>query len=201
MVRRLVAVAGLATIAGAYWARKHPSACPYAARIAVQIPHPGISRRSLIEALAPAPGERVLEIGPGTGHYSLEVASRLGDGTLAIFDLQHEFLEHTLRQARARGLSNVEPALGDAQSLPYADGSFDAVYLVTVLGEIPDQDAALREAQRVLAPSGRLVVGETALGDPHFVPLGALRARAEQAGLSFERRYGSPVAFFARFRK
>jgi ubiquinone/menaquinone biosynthesis C-methylase UbiE len=167
----------------------------------VQVPHPGISRRRLIEALAPAPGERVLEIGPGTGHYSLEVASRLGDGTLAIFDLQQDFLDHTLRAARERGLGNIEPSLGDARSLPYEDGSFDAVYLVTVLGEIPGEDAALQEVHRVLAPSGRLVVGETALGDPHFVPIGALRPQAERVGLSFERRHGSPVAYFARFRK
>jgi SAM-dependent methyltransferase len=201
VARRLVAAAGLATIAGAYWARKHPSACPYAARVMVQVPHPGISRRRLIEALAPVPGERVLEIGPGTGHYSLEVASRLEDGTLAIFDLQQDFLDHTLRAARERGLVNIEPSLGDARSLPYEDGSFDAVYLVTVLGEIPGEDAALQEVHRVLAPSGRLVIGETALGDPHFVSLGALRPRAERAGLSFERRHGSPVAYFASFRK
>jgi SAM-dependent methyltransferase len=201
VARRLVAAAGLATIAVAYWARRHPSACPYAARVMVQVPHPGISRRRLIEALAPAPGERVLEIGPGTGHYSLEVASRLQDGTLAIFDLQQDFLDHTLRAGGKRGLTNIEPSLGDARSLPYEDGSFDAVYLVTVLGEIPGEDAALQEMHRVLAPSGRMVVGETALGDPHFVSLGALRPRAERAGLSFERRHGSPVAYFARFRK
>jgi SAM-dependent methyltransferase len=201
VARRLVGAAALATVAGAYWWRKHPTACPYAARLTIQVPHPGIPRRKLIEALAPAPGERILEIGPGTGYYSLEVASRLGDGTLAVFDIQQEFLDHTVSAGRERGLANIQPSLGDARELPFDDASFDGAYLVTVLGEIPDQDAALRELHRVLVPSGRLVVGETAIGDPHFVRPRALRERAERAGLTFERRHGSPLAYFGSFRK
>jgi SAM-dependent methyltransferase len=70
-----------------------------------------------------------------------------------------------------------------------------------VLGEIPDQDAALRELARVLRPDGRLVVGESlASGDPHAVTFGKLRERAESAGFGLERRRGGPLAFFASFR-
>jgi ubiquinone/menaquinone biosynthesis C-methylase UbiE len=195
-------LAGAAALAaGSYWARRHPSACPYASRILVAGPHPGIPRKRLLEALEPEAGERILEVGPGTGYYSLEVASRLGDGSLAIFDIQHEFLDHIARAAAERGIQNIEPTLGDAQQLPYGDDSFDAAYLVTVLGEIPDQNAGLRELHRVLKPSGRLVVGETFAGDPHVVRFSALRERAAGAGLSFERRLGSPLGYFARFRK
>ena len=70
-----------------------------------------------------------------------------------------------MREAAKRGIANIESTLGDAQALPYDDDSFDAAYLVTVLGEIPDQDAALRELARVVRPGGRLVVGEL-FGDP-----------------------------------
>ena len=78
------------------------------------------------------------------------------------------------------------------------DDSFDAAFLVTVLGEIPDQQQAIGELARVLRPGGRLVVGEL-FGDPHMVRLGKLRERAEAAALSFERRLGTPLGYFARF--
>ena len=66
-----------------------------------------------------------------------------------------------------------------------------------MLGEIPDQEAALRELARVVKPGGRVVVGEL-FGDPHWVSPRALRERAECAGLRFERRLGTPLGYFAR---
>jgi ubiquinone/menaquinone biosynthesis C-methylase UbiE len=200
LIRRLLALAALAVIAVAWWWRKNPSACPYRQRFWVDAPHPLITRTRLREALGPEPGERVLEIGPGTGYYTLDLAEWVGSqGEVEIFDIQQEMLGHTMERARERGVSNVRATLGDARSLPYEDDSFDAVVLVTVLGEIPDQDAALREINRVLKPGGRLVVGEL-FGDPHMVTLGALRRRAEAAGLVFERHLGPKIGYFARLR-
>src|ERR671937_2643144 len=108
-------------------------------------------------------------------------------------------LGHTLGRARERGLTNVHDAEGDARALPYPDEAFDAAVLVATLGEVADQDAALRELARVLRPGGRLVVGEL-FGDPHMVTLRKLQARAEPAGFAFERRVGTRLAYFARFR-
>ena len=199
-MRRLLALTGLATLGAALWWRKNPSACPYSQRLFIELPHPGITRGRLIEALQPRAGERVLEIGPGTGYYTFEMAGRLDGGQVDIFDIQQEMIDHVMREANRRGVTNVEPALGDAQSLPYSDDSFDAVVLITVLGEIPDQDRALGEVTRVLKPGGRLIVGEMFV-DPHIVTSGQLRERGERAGLSFARRVGSPLAFFARLEK
>jgi ubiquinone/menaquinone biosynthesis C-methylase UbiE len=188
-------------VAAALWWRTNPSACPYGQRFWVQAPHPLITRRRLREVLGPRPGERVLEVGPGTGYYTLDVAHWLSpSGRLDILDLQQAMLDHTMRRVRGRGLTNVTASNGDAGRLPYGDATFDAAFLVTVLGEIPDQDAAVGELARVLKPGGRLVVGEL-FGDPHWVSPARLRRRAEAAGLSFVRRAGSPAGYFARFER
>jgi ubiquinone/menaquinone biosynthesis C-methylase UbiE len=196
-VRKVLAVA-LGVAAVALWWRRNPSACPYSQRFWVEAPHPLITRERLRRALGPEPGERVLEIGPGTGYYTLDLAGWVGaEGEVAIFDLQQEMLDHTVRRARERGIWNVTATRGDAQELPYDDGSFDAVILIATLGEIPDQDAALREAARVLRRGGRLIVGEL-LGDPHYVTPGSLERRADAAGLRLEDRIGPRVGYFAR---
>jgi protein-L-isoaspartate O-methyltransferase len=198
VIRRLAALAGLGTLAAALWWRKNPSACPYGQRFWVEAPHPLITRARLREVLGPTDGERVLEIGPGTGYYTADLAEWVGpEGRVEIFDIQQEMLDHTMGVVRERGVENVSPTLGDATSLPYEDESFDAVVLVTVLGEIPDQDAALREIARVLKPDGRLVVGEL-FGDPHMVTLGSLERRGEAAGLGLTGRSGPKLGFFAR---
>jgi SAM-dependent methyltransferase len=199
--RHLVLGGAAAVAAAALWWRKNPSACPYSQRFWVEAPHPLITRARLYEILAPAPGERILEVGPGTGYYTLDVADWVKpDGEVDVLDLQPEMLDHMMRRAGERGLANITPTQADATSMPYESASFDAAYLVTVLGEIPDQDAAVRELARVLKPGGRLVVGEL-VGDPHYVRLAPLRLRASGAGLAFERRVGSALGYFARFAK
>jgi ubiquinone/menaquinone biosynthesis C-methylase UbiE len=182
----------------ALWWRKNPSACPYGQRFWVEAPHPIITRERLREVLRPEPGERLLEIGVGTGYYSLDLAEWVGsEGTLELFDIQREFLDHVGRRAAERGLANLIPTQGDATALPYPDDSADAVVLTTVLGEIPDPVAALREIARVLKPSGRLVVGEL-FGDPHFTTQAALRRQSAEAGLNWQEHSGNWFGYFAR---
>lgn len=197
--KRIALVAGGLTIAGALWWRKNPSACPYGQRFWVQPPHPLITRSRLRATLAPLPGERILEVGPGTGYYSLSVAEWiLPGGQLDVFDLQQAMLDHTTARALDTGLTNVVPTQGDARQLPYADATFEGAYLTAVLGEIPDQVAALRELARVLKPGGRLVVGEL-FGDPHWVRPKRLRERARAAGFEPSERTGTALGYFARF--
>lgn len=194
---KLVLVAGVALAGAAAWWRRRPSACPYGQRFWVEAPHPFITRERLRDALRPQPGETVLEVGPGTGYYTLATASWLEPGgMLHIFDVQQEMLDHTMRRAQAAGIANLQPRQGDARRLPYGDETFDAAYLVAVLGEIPDQQTALRELRRVLKPAGRLVVGEL-FGDPHMVTAGALGERAGGAGLRVERRVGPRLGSFS----
>jgi ubiquinone/menaquinone biosynthesis C-methylase UbiE len=198
--RKLALALGAAVGGAALWWRRNPSACPYSQRFWVEAPHPFITRERLREVLDPRPGERVLEVGPGTGYYSLPMAEWLGpDGRLDVVDVQQEMLDHTLRRASEEGIQNIEPARADARDMPYGDDTFDAAYLVTVLGEIPDQVAALRELRRVVKPDGRVVVGEL-FGDPHMVTARALRERAASAGLAVDRTLGGRLWHFTSLR-
>ena len=182
----------------ALWWRKNPSACPYSQRFWVEAPHPFITRERLREVLEPRAGERLLEVGPGTGYYALPVAGWIGpEGSLDVLDVQQEMLDHTLRRAAEAGIGNLAPTRADAASMPFPDDSFDGAYLVTVLGEIPDQDAALRELRRVVRQGGRIVVGEL-FGDPHMVTRGALAERAEAAGLRVDRVLGGRLWHYTR---
>ena len=196
--RLLAGAAAAAVLGAALWWRKNPSACPYGQRFWVEAPHPIITRERLRSVLRPQPGERLLEVGVGTGYYSHEMAAWVGsDGRLELFDLQQEFLDHVMRGAAERDLGNLVPTQGDATALPYEDDSVDAVVLTAVLGEIPDRAAALAEIRRVLKPGGRLVVGEL-FGDPHFTTRASLERLGADAGLQLEERSGNWFGYFAR---
>jgi ubiquinone/menaquinone biosynthesis C-methylase UbiE len=160
---------------------------------------PYLTLERLCQVLAPRSSERILEIGPGTGLFSVPVAQRLvPGGTLDVFDVQQVMLDHTLGAAAARDVNNIVATCGDAAHLPYPEGSFDAAFMMTVLGEITDQETALGELRRVLKLGGRLVVGEF-IFDWHAVPFRRLRRRTERQGLRFERRLGPRASYIARF--
>jgi ubiquinone/menaquinone biosynthesis C-methylase UbiE len=180
--------------------RKDPSGCPYGLRFSLDLPHPFVTRPRLREMLSPESGQRVLEVGPGTGYYALQAARWLEPGgILDILDIQQEMLDHTMHRARAMGVSNIVPRRGDAQTLPYPDDHFDSAYLVATLGEVPDKGRALRELRRVLKRGGRLVVGEVLL-DPHKVTFEELRRVTDAGGLDHERTLKGALGYFAAFR-
>jgi ubiquinone/menaquinone biosynthesis C-methylase UbiE len=174
---------------------------PYALRWVLFLPRGPHATGRLLAVLAPRPGERLLEVGPGVGVQALPVARALEpSGVLEVLDVQQEMLDDLVRRARQAGVRNIVARRADARALPYPDESFDAAYLVGVLGEIPDGPAALRELRRVLKPGGRLVIGEAVI-DPDYVAPGVLGRMAGDAGFAFERQAGPSLAYFARFRR
>lgn len=202
---RLRRVAGAALglvaagVACGLWYRRKTRPFPYSQRWMLDKELPYLTRERLCQVLAPQPGERILELGPGTGLFSVPVAQRLvPGGTLDVFDVQQAMLEHTLRVAAGCNIDNIVATKGDARRLPYREDTFDAAFMMTVLGEITDQEAALGELRRVLKPGGRLVVGEF-IFDWHAVPFGVLKRRAERQGFRFERRFGPRLSYIARF--
>lgn len=157
-----------------------------------------LSPRSLAARLPLRSDSSVLEIGPGSGYYSLEVAKRVPEGHLVLFDLQPEMLAWCRAKCEAAGIGNVECAQGDGAELPFADGRFDLVYMVTVFGEIRDREGCLRSIRRVLKPTGTLSISEH-LPDPDFSSLETLRKSVESHGFVLTSRYGPRWAYTANF--
>ena len=124
--------------------------------------------RRTLERAHVEPGATVLEVGPGTGYFSVETSGMIGGGgRLLCLDIQRRMLAELAEHLREAGVINADLLLGDATSLPLADDSVDSAYLVAVLGEIPDRPQALQELRRVLRREGVLSITET-LTDPDY---------------------------------
>jgi len=131
--------------------------------------------RPILDKFGLERGATVLELGPGPGYFSVEAARIVGPGGRIIcLDIQPGMLQMLAGRLEEASVTNAQPLAGDATRLPLADGSVDAAYLVTVLGEIPDRVQALRELQRVLKPGGVLSFSES-LTDPDYVFQASLR--------------------------
>ncbi|MCL2583455.1 MAG: class I SAM-dependent methyltransferase [Streptosporangiales bacterium] len=200
MKRALAGAAALAAAgAAAAWWWYEAAPYPYSHRWMLNRQVPFLTNRRIDALLAARPGERILEIGCGTGLQTLNVAAQVGEqGRLDIVDVQQQMLDHVMEQAKEREMTQVVPSLADATALPFEDNSFDAAYIITALGEIPDSAATVRELGRVLKPGGRLVVGECF--ERHFVSYVTLLHYANDAGLAPTVTLGPPAAYLAQFR-
>lgn len=129
--------------------------------------------------------ETVLELGCGPGYFSIALRDATPRGRLVLFDLQPEMLR--MARERVGPTGTVTTVAGNATSLPFAAGAFDAVFISAVLGEVPDRKACLSEVRRVLRPGGRLVVNEVR-GDPDYIRAGDLDRVCAGVGLVLRRR-------------
>jgi arsenite methyltransferase len=103
-----------------------------------------------------APRERVLDLGSGAGTDSLIAAHMVGErGQVTGIDMTQEMLAKARAAATEMGATNVEFVEGEAEQLPFPDGSFDVVISNGVIDLIPDKDVVFAELYRVLPPGGR----------------------------------------------
>jgi ubiquinone/menaquinone biosynthesis C-methylase UbiE len=157
--------------------------------------------RPVLGRIGICPGERVLELGPGPGAFTLDAAQRIGtEGHLIAVDIQPEMIAQVQRRVGEAGLTNVETHVASAHSLPLDSESVDRAFLITVLPEIPDRNRALTELHRVLRPGGMLSITEE-FYDPDYLFLAETIRLVEAAGFRFEERFGNLWVYTANFRK
>jgi len=146
------------------------------------------------------PDMTVLEVGPGEGSYTLEVARRVPEGKVVAVDIQESVVKKLREKCEKFGITNVEPAVMDIHNLKFKDETFDRIFLVCCLPEVPDPIGALCELHRVLKPNGLLCLSEY-LFDPDY-PLCQTEIKwAEKAGFTLASRYGGLLTYQLNFQK
>src|ERR671938_823969 len=131
--------------------------------------HPG--RVAAIKRMGIKSGDRVLEVGVGTG---INVDLYPADCAVTGIDLSSSMLEKARERVARKGVRNVRLLQMDAANLKFADDTFDIVYAPYVISVVPDPVAVAREMRRVCRPGGRIVILN------HFRSAGRLAAWLER---------------------
>jgi len=119
-----------------------------------------VRRGIVLETLNLRPGERVLELGCGSGYYTLEAARFVGPrGRVSAIDISPDQI--AAAQTRCTEFAWVECREADIAAPPYGNAEFDVVLAVQALEYLSDLDGALRHIHRMLRPGGRLIVMAT----------------------------------------
>lgn len=150
-------------------------------------------RRALLDAVDPGPGQRVLDVACGTGLVTMGLARR--DCAVTGLDQSEAMLDGArAKLARHPELSGqVTLVSGQAERLPFADASFDALTFTYLLRYVDDRAATMRELARVVRPGGR--IGMIEFGVPSRPVLRALWRVHTRVGLPLLGRLVSPAWF------
>jgi ubiquinone/menaquinone biosynthesis C-methylase UbiE len=158
----------------------------------------------VIERSGVKPGMTILDLGCGSGAFTLPAAWVVGEGgKVYALDIQSAMLrqlERRLARARNHDIKSVELKQASAYELPLADESLDLVMSVAAFHEIPDKPRALRELKRVLKRGGILALTEF-LPDPDYPLATTTIKEGEAAGFVFEAKLGNFWDYTVRFKK
>ena len=136
-------------------------------------------KRRLVDQLGPEPGQRILDLGCGTGTLALLVKGRQPEVAVSGLDADPEMLARAEEKAAEAG-ADVELSEGRSDAMPYADESFDAVVSTLFFHHLsrPVRDATAAEVLRVLAPGGELHVADWGRPADPLMGLAGLAIRA-----------------------
>ncbi len=156
----------------------------------------------LVESIGANPGMTVIDIGCGSGFYTVAVAKAIQpDGIVYAVDIQEGMLEKLKDRMEREGVENITPILADAEGeIPLEDGIADVVFSVAVIPEIPDPVMAILQAKRLLKDGGIFAEAELFL-DPDFPMRRTVKKWAEKAGLTYEKQVGHVLRYVLVFRK
>lgn len=149
----------------------------------------------IIEHLAIEPGMRVLDAGCGPGRVTIPLAKAVGpQGEVVALDMEEKMLLKLKQKIENNHLENITLLKSGLGNGAFSETVFDRITLVTVLGEIPNREAALTELYAALKPGGILSISEVAL-DPHFTPRKTVVRLGEEAGFREKDFFGKKLAF------
>ena len=194
----IVAFAIVVWLVWRFASRHHSLPCPVWLRWLVEMDNPFTETNRadvILRHLELQSGMSVLDIGCGPGRLTIPAARQVGpQGEVVAIDLQPGMLRRAQEKAQAADLTNIQflqAGVGDGK---LGVGLADRALLVTVLGEIPDREAALREVFVALEPGGILSVTEI-IFDPHFQSRGTVLRLAGAVGFREKAFFGNRIAF------
>jgi len=149
----------------------------------------------IVEYLGLQPGMAVLDAGCGPGRLTIPVAKQVGEqGEVVAVDIQPGMLDRVREKARTASIENIRFLQAGVGEGKLGSNQFDRALLVTVLGEIPDRQAAMKELFEALKPGGQVSVTEV-IFDPHFQRRRTVARLAEAVGFRTEAVHGSCIAY------
>ncbi|HEY0713846.1 MAG TPA: methyltransferase domain-containing protein [Polyangia bacterium] len=170
------------------------------------------NRHAIVEKSGIAPGMKVVDVGAGTGLFSVLFADAVGTtGRVYAVDIIPKFLAHTEERARRAGLRNLETRLGDERSVPLPEASVDLMFLCDTYHHFEYPRSMNASMFRALRPGGTLVLidfvripGRTPKATLEHVRAGEDVFTKELLAAGFEKIEAVPLLkenYFVRFRK
>ena len=202
----LLGVVGLLLLVGVTWrlaSRRRSLPCPVWLRWFVELDNPFTRTNraaTIIEHLELEDDMAVLDVGCGPGRVAVPLAERVPKGEVVAVDIQDGMLRRAKEKAQNAHLPNIRFVQAGAGEGKLERNHFDRALLVAVLGEIPNQQAALHEIFDALKPGGILSVTEL-IFDPHFQSRRKVAGLATAVGFREHRFFGTRLAFTLNLQK